>query len=85
MVNTTWMNLEIFLNESRPKEKKMHSMIPNRSLICALLYSGKHTSPKKLKVVQALEVVIHKNLFFTAMLFLIFTLEKKVFLKKQLK
>lgn len=71
MINTTWMNVEIILNESRPKEKKICFVIPNRSLICTLLYSDKRTSPKKLKVVKALEVVIHKNLFFTAMLFLI--------------
>lgn len=52
MINTTWMNVEIILNESRPKEKKIYFVIPNRSLICTLLYSDKHTSPKKLRLLK---------------------------------
>lgn len=52
MINTTWMNIEIILNESKPKEKKIYFVIPNRSLICTLLYSDKHTSPKKLRLLK---------------------------------
>lgn len=59
------------VSEARPK-KQIHSMIPNKSHMYTLL-SDKQISSKKLKLLMLwkdLQVYIHKNLLFNAMLFL---------------